>query len=384
MNSNVTKLKPNTRYYAKIGQDIEDLGYNKPVNDTDPRQQEIWDILSNGGWSMEIERGYDCSNLAPHTHELFQYGQTRSNCEEDIHEYYEEFYLRNERQERIIFGCMIDNEAFISVGNRRIRAHEKGINEGYESKADVVWFSMEGATKLELLKMINRLARTGNRQLKQTRDETASDYVHQLNIAWKLAVMEMPELELLSDAQRIEWGRAWVIKEIDNKYAHESMVSKLGDIVNAVFAKHRGNSLPMPTDAQIAKKWSGFWPNSSWMPTSEKIIHLKTSSREDQVKLQLFTKWENREVFTQRRQTCHLVMRCGRTLGTEITSSEYVTKARKSALKQLAKLNTNVNYDNSGFPIVRKVMFIQQMNIGEYEAYEWNEETEEFVQVTAP
>ena len=67
-------------------------------------------------------------------------------------------------------------------------------------------------------------------------------------------------------------------------------------------------------------------------------------------------------------------------MSSDITSEESVEKQRKSYIKDITEWNSNNNIINAGMPILTKIMFVKQTSIGNYEAWEWSEETETFVQ----
>ncbi|HBQ60523.1 MAG TPA: hypothetical protein DD671_13095 [Balneolaceae bacterium] len=62
----------------------------------------------------------------------------------------------------------------------------------------------------------------------------------------------------------------------------------------------------------------------------------------------------------------------------KITSEKGVQSGRSSYLKEVKDWNSNVNVVESGMPLITHILFVKQTDNGSYEAYEWNEQTEEF------
>jgi hypothetical protein len=61
-----------------------------------------------------------------------------------------------------------------------------------------------------------------------------------------------------------------------------------------------------------------------------------------------------------------------------VTDRTAVKAERTAFLTRAVEFNANVNHVGAGYPLVTKIMFIQQISGGKCEAYEWNVQTEEF------
>ena len=103
-----------------------------------------------------------------------------------------------------------------------------------------------------------------------------------------------------------------------------------------------------------------------------------TTTHLQSLKSQLLDGWSERPEFTKVRKKCWLILRCGHKKVSVLTALETVVKARGSTAVELQRWNTNINNIGAGYPIVDRILFVQQMNIDSYEAYEWNDETENF------
>ena len=366
-------------YYTDVVERIKKLGYIDPSQDhEDPRQKKIWQSIMLGNWDLEIIEGFDCVDLAERTDPLFQRFQTRSDCEADIQEYFEDFYELDIKQERIVFGMRIDGKIYIFLGNKRVRAHEKGIKEGYDSRANVVLVDCGDVSLAQHLKTANKLARIGNKKRHDTRREGEADYVHQIIQAYEIECMMEPKMKNWTSQKKIKWGRKFLVEEIEEKYGHKNMKKRAGDIVNSAFAEHRGQSLPMPDLAARQINFKSFFPKNNWNEESTRILMKTTTTHFQSLKSQLLDGWSERPEFTKVRKKCWLILRCGHKKDSVLTSLETVVKARASTAEELQRWNTNINNIGAGYPIIDRILFVQQMNIDSYEAYEWNDETENF------
>ena len=376
-------VKYDSSYYISKGQVIADLGYKNPSTDTDERQRAIWQILKDEGLSLEICIKYDCKNLGSRESNYYKFFQTRSPGEEDITEFYEEFYVLKKRRKRIIFGMMIAGEFFVFLGNKRVRAHEMGIEKGHESLCDIVIIDRHSPmTDIEKCALAHRLARVGNKQQDTTRDETEADYEYQLKVAFELQCKIDPSTQQWSEEQQVEWGKQWIIENISSDYGHASRKSRLTRLVNGAFsANGRGASLPMPSDKDIDKQFKlHYGQDEIWDPSSTKVTMVKVGSRHDLLVQTLYNNWKDREEPSKARKTCWVVARMGDNLDTKITQQNTVLKKRKSVLENIAKYNINPNHIFGGYHLIKRVLFAKQMNTDDYEAWEWNEVSETFNQ----
>jgi len=361
-------------YYVAVQQMIQNLGYNDPQSDQgDIRQGEVWQLLVDGNYTMDIIQDYDCANLMSHANPYFEYFQTRHDCEPDTKELYEDFYVRGEKQERMPMGMKIDGEVAILVGNRRMRAHEMGINKGHASRCDVLIVGRQGLTIKEKLVLAHKLARIANRQMHGVRDEKMEDYSFQLTTSYKLECGVNPGARSWTEDEKKEFGHKWLIREVPH-LAHQSKTRVRGEIVNTAFASHRGQSLPWPKDAEIDKNFESFWPGDVWSDKSGEVKKFYCSTRPDKITEKLRDHWTRRPVFTAVRSHAWYILRVGKQINTVITSTETVEKGRIQALKSLTMHNTNVNMVGAGMTMTARIMFVSQLGSGldDYEAHEWN------------
>jgi hypothetical protein len=391
MSSTKTKLKVidnvsmSDEAYERLRSRIRELGYNDPVNDTDERQQRVFQKLVDLNMDLEIVTKHDLKNLGAHDHEYFKFFQTRAKSEEGVEEYFQQFYLHKKRLKRIIFGMILDDgkpegpKLFIFLGNKRVRAHKMGIAKGHKSLCDVVIVDREDMTTLDKIVLAHKLARMGNLRVDSVRDEIPSaDYPLQLESAYQLKCLVDPTALSWTEEEKIKWGKEWMIKEHPD-YAHECKKSTLSNIVNVAFSGHRGQSQELPSQADINKHWQSFWPNDTWDPeNSDKVWQFVLATGRKLGAALTLGKWAKREKFTTVRKSARIVARCGAAIDSKVTDRTAVEKDRKAWLTRAAEYNTNVNHIGAGYPRVDKVMFEQQISGGKLEAYEWNLQNEEF------
>ena len=91
--------------------------------------------------------------------------------------------------------------------------------------------------------------------------------------------------------------------------------------------------------------------------------------------------WWKRPVASQVRDKVWIAARCGETLQSSITSVPRIAQKRKRVCYQLYKSNKNVNAVAAGYPLVERIIFVQQTHGDNYEAWEWNYQTEEYDQI---
>ena len=182
----------------------------------------------------------------------------------------------------------------------------------------------------------------------------------------------------LPQEEKIEWAKSWITSR-KPKYKLQNRAGRLTRIANGLFADHRCQSLPFPDDTDIASEFKGFWPKSTWNPASaSKIKQMKFPCRADFVAQELSRIWSTRAAATPVRDKVWITARAGRSLETDITSLNTISSARTTFINNITKSNTNVNHILGGYPLVERIMFVQQTNSGSYEAWEWNYQSEEF------
>ena len=374
MSKTLRALVNDPTYYMDVATAIHQLGYNNPQQDPDKRQRMLYGALTAKDVNMEIVEAYDCSSLAPRSGTFYRFHQTRSDCEGNVDDIFEQIYLDNKRAERMPMGwIMEDGQLYIFSGNTRMRAHLKAIELGYDSKCAVLIVSRNDLTTAQQKSLAHKWARIANKKKNDVRAESTADFILQLIVAGELHRDEDATALSWTEDKWIEWGKSWLIENIDSDLGLEHRKKQLGNMANAAFASHRGQSLPMPNTQEIEEHLKSFWPKASWDPDAHsKVLKFTCCTRTDKIHEKMRYPWMKRPQFTEVRSRAWFVLRAGSSLNVSITSVTDVTKERERAIKHLTEYNLNVNVVGAGMPMVTRVMFVKQMDLDDYQAYEWN------------
>ena len=385
MNQKVLKLNNPNSYY-KHREALVRLGLEDPMSDKDERYNKIWNYIVSNNLSIKIVSNYDFTRLAPRTDDKFKFFQARVNSEKasKVQEMYEMFYELDQPMKRVIIGFEIDDELFVSVGNHRSRAHRRAqINYDKESKGHVIVLG-DGLTEAQ--KKLHGLALAGLSNYESDDDidrETEEDIRHQLQCAWEIQQDLDPSSINWDEEHQIEWGKEWVVNmKPKYKLPSRGMKVSLSRIVNSLFASHIEQTLPFPDTADLDLHFQGFWPRSSWDPdTSGQIRQERFPTHSQMMDTKLREIWWKRPVASQVRDKVWIAARCGETLNANITSIDNIAKKRKRFVINCTKSNKNVNAVAGGYPLVERIIFVQQTHGDNYEAWEWNYQTEEYDQI---
>ena len=382
-NLNLASIPCDYTYTCEI---IKNAGYQVPKFDEgDSRQREIWQYIEDNSLDVVLRDNINyITDLADRTHKYYPYFQPRANSEnkDRISELHETFYNQKIRMKRLPIAFIIDDKVFLSVGNHRSRAHQKGMLRGINvPRGMLVVDPYDKLSVNEKLKHGHAIASISN---KHTDDETAKespeDISNLLTARYELECRNNNLARNWGESEKIEWGKSY-IKSIRPQYQLKSSVNALGRIVNQAFASHISQSIPFPDDIELSKKWKHFWPRGLWDPQITKVIQNKYVTHFGNFKKTIITKWLSREKWSDKNNRIEACVRAGDTLSANINSLKTVNAARKKYLEDIAGWNTNINVIESGMPFITKIMFVKQLSVGDYEAYEWNEHTEEFDQI---
>ena len=360
--------------------------YNNPRTTDDKRMREVWARLENSKIELRLLTSYDCSDLAPDSDSMIEFFQPREDTtlggEED---YYKEFYELNKRREEIPFATRLDGVLYMILGWKRARAHEHAVKvKGKDSKLDIIELIFpEDMPPNAILLECNKLARMGNKKINSVREESRGDYSLQVSTAYKLECMNNIKAKNWNTEQKLKWASQWVIDEVSEDYAVDSMKTALGNIVNQAFAEHRGQSLPMPTAEEINLNAKRFFPNIvKWTEeTAQGVIKRQCSSRLDKITEKLRNVWMKELPPSKARTPAYLTLRVGKTLDFAITSTKTVDEQIKTTLKDLKDHYTSAPVVFAGMPMPTKILFVKQMDQGTYRAFQWEEDLGEYVEV---
>ncbi len=383
MQNKVVKL--NTSYYVQHAQSLVQLGMNDLTTDTDVRQRKVWDYIKENNLTVRIEVGYDFENkLGPRSSPNYKYFQARHDCEkpEKIEELYEMFYTLGEPMKRAIIGFEMEDGLFPSVGNHRARTHRKAqVVHGHNSKGNVMIIG-DGLTDDLKRKHGLEIAAISNYETDDDVDrECEEDIIHQATMAWNLMIQSGEVSGTETVEQKTAIMKEWICQR-KPKYKLANRAGRLSGMTNSMFASHRCQSLPFPDDVDINIEFKKFWPNSTWKPSaSGKVQQRRVPCRAQFVAYELGLLWRSREVASQVRDKVWVAARAGTSLEANITSTRSIQLSRANFIKTSTKSNTNPNHVLGGYPLVERVLFVKQADDDEYEAWEWNTQTEEFDQL---
>lgn len=375
----------NNNYYIGVSGLIIEAGYEQPSTDADERQRQIWDYIRDNQIAVRLETKFDFLNqLAPHESPSFKYFQSRQNCENEdkVDKLYSEFYEFGEPMKRLPMGFVLDDGMFYpAVGNHRSRSHQKGMKAGYQSRGGVLILGtgLPESEKKEHGFSIATLSNADNAD--QTERETEDDIIHQVLMFFELESNRRPEMKNWDMATQKKWAVDW-IKETKYGYKHSNMAIRVGNIANAVFSKHRGQSLPFPDAETIAKTFNRFWNRSTWNPSEQtKIQQIEIQAHTQFIRNTLTHRWRTRPAFSPVRDKVWLVTRCGYQKHSNVTSMETIKKNRITFIENMRGWNANPSNIGAGFQIIERIMFVKQLNQDSDEAFEWNEQSQQFDQI---
>tara|TARA_R110002012_G_scaffold148616_1_gene307507 strand:- start:2073 stop:3227 length:1155 start_codon:yes stop_codon:yes gene_type:complete len=370
--------------YTNLEDRITQLGYQNPAIDSgDRRQRILWkDILKARSVPIKLVQlnREVTSKFATNHSEYHKYFQCRFNSEnkEKIAELSKEFFDDQVSLKRLPIAIMVGDELYVSVGNHRTKAFIKGYLDYPDSEITSHFLLIDPENKfsdMEKIRLGKLLADVSNRETgDETQSETAEDISHQIRREVELCKLINPDFFAnTSDEQYIT---DWLLK---NKPDTSSEL--LSRAKNKVFAPHISQSLDTAPIEKLNEQWQQYWSRSTWSPSTSKVKQMHIMSHFNNFKNTLFNNWYDREIFTAKNDRIHLCVRAGNTTNASITSLDTIKSNRKKFISDITGWNTNVNILASGYPIITKVMFVKQTVKGGYEAWEWDEENEEFFQI---
>lgn len=377
----VLKEVKKVEYYDKVCNEIAALNYNKPPEDDDDRQRMCWNNAMISGYDLKVVKAWDFKDLAGPNDPHYETMQTRTKGEEGVKDHYDDFYVNGVRQERIIWGIRIAGKVYTPIGHKRTAAHVMGVKKGNDSKCDVLMVDPGPLSEEELVKIGYDLALIGNEPRTTTRPLDEGDYRHQLIKGFEVEKALKPEMKDWGEDLVIEWAKEHLGK-LDKRYKLPKMATRAGRICSQAFSSAVGQVIPMPDSTEIAKNFRIFWPNNTWNEESTDPHMIAMSTHKQSLKSQILHPWSLRPAFTTARKEAWLTLRCGTTKDAKITKQDTIDTDRENTLAELAAYNVNLNHVGAGYPLVTRVMFVKQMNIDSYVAYEWNVQTKQFNKIS--
>ena len=378
----------NSKYYSDAESRIRRLQHFAPTSDSDIRQGELWQNYIDHDDDLEILEAHDLSNLAPATHPLYRYAQTRILGTNSIdgtsaRQYFKEFYTLDVPQDRIIHAALWDDMLWVFCGNKRVRAHEMGIAAGNKSLCNLVVIDLSDYSEIQFKRRIKTLAEISNRQSHWTRPEESGDLVHQVLTEWEVISEEDPIYLAYTEEQKLEWAKQEIIAR-DSKYGLPKMAKKLGALANACFASHIGQVIVHEQDWSGAPALYNKYFKGTWNTENQHARMIFMPSGKQSVLRRMREWWSKQPVGTNDNHPHYLILRAGATYGSPLTSLKSVTDERSSVMKALAEFNLNQRHRSAKYPLVQRVIWVHQIvDLTETEAWEWDVAEQAFVQVEA-
>jgi len=372
----------------KVLKKITTLGYEDPSKDHDKRQVRIWTYITTLlelGYTLEILEEYDFKDFAPKSHKGYRFFQNRTEGEGDIagvEDYFNEFYIGNEDLERIPFCIKHDGLVFALSGNKRMRAHEMGVNQGYNSRCDIVLLLPPADVEDFVVYEVGyEIAKFSNLRSNTTRETHGSDHAGMCQSKFDIMLMQDPDTYgNWTEEEKVSWAKKYLVDEIDSSYGYDTVGKKsaLTRVANEAFSSGIAPPLDMPEGESLSDTFTSFWPKAIWDESNEKVICLSNSDGIwVNLEQKLTNRWLNRPEFTPVRKKMFLVTKVGKR---DMTSISSVKSERGKMLVKLKEWNTNVNVIGGGACLISKVLFTAQLSHEEdgHIAYEWNEQTDDF------
>ena len=368
----------------QIREAIEFHGMEDPETDTDERQASIWKRAEELGLDVELHLNYDFnSNLCHHGDKHYSKAQSRIGAEDadKINNLFQRFYTAGEKQKRPSAGVVINGILYVGSGNHRAFTHRLAQKNGYNSNGPLLIYGNNVDEKLKVRFLLD-MGKTSNTDTgDQTKEESMQDIAHQVKNDFDFLLEWEDGYQNYTEEQKIAWADGW-LKQNKVKYQPEGMKIIRKKIANMAFSSNISQSIPMPDEDEHASIWAKFFPDDVWHPSSQNsVIQKVQTSNQQNLQKNIFLIWKHDSSKTRVPKRMHLLARCGSTLDANITSIERVVKDRARMIGFLTSENNNPKMRAASFPIYDRVVFVQQVQGLEEEAYIWNVRTRSFDKV---
>ena len=389
---------------------IASRDYDNPLTDTDSRQRRMFQTvipeLLEAGWTYEAIWGSDASNIAiPANKALFtkehravyRHTQTRAHregTEEDLRKYLYEFYVREDRLEKIVVALGLpDLGDFPGSGCLRSTVHFTGIHLGH-SKLNLDPVGVEGS-RFDYIRLIppagmsrdqavDEFARkisglSNDCSVSTTRPVGKASRSYELGNAWERALNNPAHWADPEEEYDTEDFKKFATEYFDSiSYFPEPSV--LGDIVAEQFSNHRGQ--PLPRFKPLAEFRKHF-PKRKWIDQGVKstlghvcqIVSASRFSTEADVFKVFIPEWiKNKTVQEANANKKEIFLWIEQP--TKVTSLNTVLKNRDDCIESLKAFNTSQLRNEVGLGLIRGVVFPKHLDLpsDSHVAYEWNDD----------
>lgn len=385
------KTKINNIEKQRITNALKANKYNDPWNDTDYRQEKIFNHileLLDKGYTWRIDTKMPLDNLAKNSiaAEIFSFLQPRNEKSGDIDgvkQYTHNFYVLRHRLERIIVMAQLETYLYTLAGGKRTAAHVLGIKQGYASLCDaIVLIPPANLKEYEILRDLKFISDVSNGETNDaTRPMDMASYANSLRGEWDLCCKDPSHWASANKGNISEAKmRIWAKNFLKKRYNYEPVESTFGNIFNQVFSQDRGQVWDYDMNV-IKQLWSSTFTNQEWVeqPTNGQYCRIVAYSRLEEPYIPVNNEWFKRSEFSTQRDEVGVVVK----LDQKTDSISTVLDHKQKALKRLTEYNSNSNYAEAGASMVTRVMFPSHISHPDdnLTAFEWVKSKQDFFPV---
>ena len=378
--SNLQILNSN-KQYRLVTEQIAESGHKTPAYDEgDKRYREMWEYIVANNIEVAFKSNVDFINdLASSSSPYISCFQIRVETENDeiIEDYVQQFYIENKLMHRLPIGTFIEDELYLSAGNHRAKAHQRGSKlfpDMEVSRPVLVFDPYDKLSTLEKKRHGLNIAAISNRKNSdQTAEETNGDIAKQLQ-----KIIELEEEfsgSPMSQKDAEKYCSDWLDKEKNLSERRKSIV------LNRVFSDKISHPMEIPSQEDLNDMWKSFYGEEYfWNPEDSKTVQKIYPTHQNNFRSLMLNRFLGRSKWSPVNERIEAVVRVGASLTAHITSEDTIQQGRKTFIENIEKWNTNVNTLEGGMPILTKIMFTKQTENGNYRAFVWNEQTEKFIE----
>lgn len=371
--------------YTDIQDQISSLGYQNPqIDKGDSRQREAWSHLKNLNLSVKLVNLKSLKNsIANHEDPHFGAFQCRVTSEnaEKIDQYEEDFFVEDQKLNRLPFLFEINGKYYPAIGNHRVRAMLNGF-KNYPSSPFIghcILIDCDNhLTDDEKVDIGSDIANISNKETgDETQPETAEDIAHQILSKFNIKSKLDNTMLDYSEEEKLNWANQWC-----KLWKPNTSSRKLSRAKNIAFANHISQSIPFQDDERLDIEWKKYWPTSLWNPEFSLVPQKKYATHTGNFQKTTMVAFLARKVWTTTGDRIQACVRVGDTLTKDITSEEYIEEQREGFIDFMEKWNKNINVKNSGMPLMTRILFVKQTANGYYEAWDYDEASGKFANIT--
>lgn len=383
----------NTRHQMlqAVTSDVQQANLVAPAGDSDQRSRKVWTVIKNhpGPYSASFVADFDYTLLAPTDGSFMTYFQVRDNSdlESRVESNIIKFYGKDSedlKRSPIIFKFLDDNGEVCYYATM-------GWGRGYafRKKKDKKPAIIIDCTKMPLNEVLQFAFMAASRSNESDNDEvdneTRRDVIQQCRT---LIELEEKLGATMSQDEKIKMCDEFLLSKYS--YSKQEHGPTRADIINMALEIGRAAPLPMPDDDILDREWKrAFNGNSFDVDNKTNVLKIINNGYFQDIRRAILNHWSTRssEEVSKVRKPCWLALRVGSCESTQksITSIDTVKSKRRAMIKSLTEFNVNANHKFGGVPLVKRVLFVKQLDFGaDYEAWEWNEDMEQFDKIGTP